>query len=532
MNQLLSNILKLAAGAALALTLSTQALAFPDRVREQEILKVDLPGLIPTSELGVVVVMPASCAGVEVSLLCQQFRDFKPRPQDPYAYAALEGLGRSRSIAGQVQALPAAQRERRFVMIVDWAYATQRSKSWDLFYLNGEVAVYDQRERKVVWHAIALQDSIKTEQSFAKAAGDYIYYKAVLGPLLYARTMESAGGKGFVMQSVTSTQQAGAGSLVIFNERGKFDDRPGEGSVNVSIERLPKQPGVYAFSVNLPLHSYLALSVPPGRYRINHAHKAEIEVDVLTGQRLAHELSYGFYNSSRIAEVSGENFAKLSVASRNFLLPDLVARNRYSGALAWSDIAPGDEPVLVPASAAVPDAAPAAARPANRTDRATARVRFLGNIGVKIDFYENRMCFRGDATGTDVSGADAGSWAWVKGKSESVSVGMPDTDASLAIKAKAKGKRSYYREFEIAAGKPVSVGMTDSFQTFGANAGTTSCTSGRSFIPAAGADYEASFVWSDGGCTLKVAELSVEQEQVRQLPVELARVPECRGTAR
>jgi hypothetical protein len=518
-----SNAVQGIAAVVIGLCLATQAYAFPDSVREREILQVDLAGSIPDAELSVVVMMPESCSGVEKTLLCQQFRAFTPGTDKKYIYSVQDASSKRKSISGQVQVLPAATRERRFVMLVDWTYSTERRKSQDYLELNGEVTIYDQLEKKVVWHAIALRSVIKMEETFADAASRFLTYDAISGAQFYGRMVEAAKANGFGMQAASSVPQANAGILVIFNQRvysfGGFN------SDIVVVKSIGKPAEASPVWFAMSGGAYMALSVPPGKYLVSYGHKKEIEIEVSAQQRRAYELTLGFSNSYGIREVSGEALAKLSTTSRNFLLPDVVSPNRYHGALAWSDIAPGDQPA-VPATVA-----PAAVLQPVRAARATARLRFFGNLGTKIDFYENRMCYRGDAKGTDVSGADGAAWAWLKGKNESYGVGMPDTQITLAIKAKPKGGRySYYREFEIQAGKPMSVGMSDAI-TYGV--GTpgehkVSCQSGRSFIPVAGADYEVSFEMNNDGCTANVREISIEDEHVRHFPVELARVRECR----
>lgn len=527
MKRISNAVLGLASAGVIGLCVPTQAYAFPDSVREQEIFKVDLAGRIPEAELSVVVVMPPSCPGVEMTLLCQQFKDFVPAADEKFNYFAMDGISKQKSIAGQVQALPAATRERRFVMLVDWTYSTKRVKSLDYLYLNGEVAIYDQTERKVVWHAIALKNTFKTEKTFGEVVKSYLTYQAILNAQFHGRMVENTKANGFAMQAATSAPQANTGSLVIFNQRARNGDALDMLPDLVQVEPVVKPATPMPVWFTMPAGTYIALSLPPGKYRIGHAHKEQIEVEVAAQQRRAYELTLGFYNSKGIKEVTGEELAKLSSASRNFLLPDLVARNRYSGALAWADIAPGDQPAVAATVAPPPVAAPAVRQPA-RAARATARIRFYGALGTKIDFYENRMCYRGSAKGTDVSGADGADWGWLKGKNESYGVGMPDTQVTLAIKAKPKGgKYTYYREFEIPAGKPVSVGMSDSYRYGVNNQSTASCKSGRSFIPVAGADYEARFEWPKDVCMATVSEIAVEDDQVRHFPVELARVPEC-----
>lgn len=504
--------------------------AFPDSVRDVEILSVNLAGRIAEEALTVVVVMPESCAGVEQTLVCQQFIKFVPAPNEKFAYAALGGIKKLKSISGQVQALPESLKDRRFVMLVDWTLSIEKGKSLDYLYLNGEVAVYDQREHKVVWHALALETTLTEEEFFGKAVEKYLTIKAIGDVQIYGRMIEHAKANGFGMQGLTNGTKADAGSsLVIFNRRVESSRKKGMSFDSVEIEPLPKPTVPSPMSLRMPSGTYIALSVPPGKYRVSYGRKEEMEVEVGAQQRRAYELTTGFSNSFRMSEVTGGELAKLSSSARNFLLPDSVGGNRYMGELAWSDIPPGAAPA-VPASVIPASVVPAPVRQPVRAARDTARIRFFGKLGTKLDFYENRMCYRGGAKGTDVSGADGADWAWLKAKGESNSIGMPDTDATLRIKAKTKAGRDdpYFREFEIAAGKPVTIAMSDSFTINGGLSGqsTLSCQVGGSFIPAAGGDYEATFEMTDR-CVVHVREISVEDDQVRQFPVEITRVHKC-----
>lgn len=533
----MNGMLKLTSACMLGAVLASHAIAAPDSIRTHEVLKVDLSASIPEDQLSVVVAMPAACPGVELSLICQRFKDFKPEPKDKYAYAALDGLVKPTSIADQVQALPAEVKTRRYVMLVDWTYVSKRVKSSDFVYLNGEVGVYDQQERKVVWHAIELYNTYKIGTGFADAASGFITYRATGGLRYYGRTIDNMKKAGYALQPLASLPQGDAGNLVIFNERGTADDDSSLSPASVTVNPSPKPPGNSLVWFDLPKGSYFSLSLPPGKYVISHWHKEEFEVDIAPQQRRTYLLSDGMFRARNVAEVSAQEFANLASTSRNLMQPDAVARNRYSGTLAWSDTLQGERPMAVvkPVMAGVvAAAAPAAAqRPLARSSRPTARVRFLGAAGTKINFYEDRLCFGSTTPGTDVSAADGAYLGWLRGKNESVSVGMPDTEITSAIKANPKkGPFTYYREFEVAAGKAVSIGMSAS-RTYSSMQGTTeaSCKSGRAFVPAAGADYEASFRWGGGNCSVDIKEIGVEQGaepgELLHYPVETVKAGSC-----
>lgn len=541
MKQIMKGMLKVTSACMLSAVLASQAIAAPDSIRTHEVLKVDLSGSIAQEQLSVVVAMPAACPGVELSLICQQFREFKPKTDDKYVYAALDGLVKPASIADQVQALPAAVKARRYVMLVDWAYVSKRVKSSDYVYLNGEVGVYDQQERKVVWHSIELYNTYKIDTGFADAASSFITYDATGGIKYYGRTIDNMKKVGYALHPLASLPQGDAGNLVIFNERGTADDDSSLRSALVTVNPSPKPPGNSLVWFHVPKGSYFSLSLPPGKYVISHWHKEEFEVEIAPQQRRAYLLSDGMFRGRNVTEVSGQEFANMASTSRNLMQPDTVARNRYSGTPAWSDTPQGEKAAAVARpvtpdviAAAVPaPAAAAAQRSPARSSRRTARIRFLGAAGTKIKFYENRLCFGSTTPGTDVSGADGAYLGWLRGKNESVSVGMPDTEITSAIQANPKkGHFTYYREFEVAAGKAVSIGMSAS-RTYSSMQGTTeaSCQSGRAFVPAAGADYEASFQWGGGRCSVDIKEIGVEQGaepgELRQYPVETVKATSC-----
>ena len=139
--------------------------------------------------------------------------------------------------------------------------------------------------------------------------------------------------------------------------------------------------------------------------------------------------------------------------------------------------------------AEVAGSAPAASESeasAKAAEAGSARIRLFGRNGFIVDFFENSMCFGGDAK-TSVSGSLGSTFSSFLGKQKSVSLGIKDTPNTLSMASKdAPFSKGYFREYKVAAGQPLTLKMSYALPQ------AMSCGPiGKTFIPQAGKDYEA-----------------------------------------
>ncbi len=204
------------AGAIFLGMTATSTYAAPAQLSRPEILKADLSEWLKPADLAMIVFMPQTCEGRDLAAVCNQFRQFAPSSKSAL-YRAEDGIAKRRSIAGQVQALPAALQERRYVMLLDWKYRFLNGQVRSLFSLNGEVVVYDQVEKKVVWHAVALYETDAASEALAR---NFIN-RAVLGVMTsYVTEQRLAAKLGIGIRDLAAaTEQGKDYNLVIFNRR-------------------------------------------------------------------------------------------------------------------------------------------------------------------------------------------------------------------------------------------------------------------------------------------------------------------------
>jgi hypothetical protein len=524
--KLLSPALLALAVSGLALT-APSAHAFPQELAKAELFKADLAAPIPAEEMSVVVMLPASCFGLEKEALCKAFREVAPRPPYPFkhAYAVADAaIPRLNSVAAQVGALPDAMKARRYVVLVDWMLTLERPRNVDYAYVNGEVAVYDQKERKLLWHALAFTWSGGDVASMGRAA-DFFLSDALHPIWRYGRMVQYAAANGVALRTLAAgapTAAAGDYNLVVFNRHPDSSGMKSPSTAELTIVAPGQQPISAPLNFRMPADTYVALQLPAGKYRLNHSYKEGIDIEIGPGQPQAYEISRGMFASTQVKAVEPERIGKLAMVTRNIALPDPSARDRYAGPLAWADVQAGPQPAA--------GAAAAMAAPARRAGD-NARIRFYGsNGGARIDFYQPAMCYRGSAKGTDVSLEDGTNWAAVRGKWQSIAIGMPDTPRTRAIKAPANpALREYYREFEVKANAPLTVGMSDRFTTYSGQTRTIGvCEAGVSFMPQPGGDYEVSFAMDNDRCRAIVKEIRVAADGgVTESAPELSRARIC-----
>lgn len=514
------------------LLVAVPAHAFPDRPTYEELLKVDLPEQIADSDLSVVVMMPASCFGTDKTIICKQFRQYQPEDKPAYAYAVAEStVPKLASVPAQVAALPDAMRQRRFVVLLDWEMHTVPSTGAISAQLYGELVVYDQQQKKVVWHSLAYSATPTLEKYIGDAARFYLF--SVGDVIHYRRMLDHAAAKGIGVRGVDAGAQGEAGyNLLVFNSRNQRGDSVQPSTARINIESGPGATRYAPMSFSMPESTYVALRLPQGKYRLEHDYKAEIEVEI-GAQPKAYQLTGRDYGKSKASEVDAKTLALLSGSMRNLLLPDPAAREHYRGPLAWSDAAaepamPAPNAAAAAANAAADAAVAAAMASAGapvRATRSTARIRFYGyRGGHRMEFYQPSMCYRGGATGTDVTMGEGSTFGGMFAKSRSVSIGMPERPRTLAIKSRPKSE-TYYREFEIAANQPLTIGMSEARKS---GDRIYKCETGASLMPLAGADYEADFRMTDAGCFLIVKEIGLVDSVVTEYPVEVARAPVCK----
>lgn len=499
--------------------------AFPQNLAKPELFKADIAAPIPREEMSVVVMLPASCFGLEKEALCKAFREVAPRPPYPFkhAYAVADAaIPRLNSVAAQVEALPAAMKARRYVVLIDWMLTLERPRNVDYAYVNGEVAVYDQREGKLLWHALAFTWSTADVASMSKAP-DYFLGDALHPIWRYGRMAQYARANGIHLRAPgAATPGAGDYNLLVFNRYPDGSDIKHASTAELTIVAPGQEPISAPLNFTMPPETYVALQLPAGKYRLNYRYKDGIDIEVGPGQPQAYEIGKGMFNSTNAKPIDPEWIGKILAVTRNIALPDPSARGRYSGPLAWADVPAGAQ-----AAAAVVAPAPAPARRASDT----ARIRFYGsNGGPRIDFYQPAMCYRGSAQGTDVSLEDGTNWAAIRGKWQSIAIGMPDTARSRAVKAPANpALREYYREFEVKANAPLTVGMSERFTVYkGQIKMIGSCDAGVSFVPQPGADYEVSYAIQEDRCRAIVKEIRVAADgEVAELAPELSRARTC-----
>lgn len=190
----------------------------------------------------------------------------------------------------------------------------------------------------------------------------------------------------------------------------------------------------------------------------------------------------------------------------------LAASLCATGLLALSAMARAD-------TSPVPDAA------------ASARIRLFGQNGISVKFYRNSACYKSGLFGSGgaevVSGGAGDAFLSLLGASSNTRIGMPDSPATRNLSARSGVlSKAYFKEYSVAAGEPLTV-----LTSFRDVSGYYCKNIARSFVPEAGADYEASMdlSFAHGTCELSVRRIQTEGEQVVLLPLDNAvSADECR----
>lgn len=326
--------LALACAIVLGMT-NTSTHAAPAQWSRPEILKADLSEWLKPADLTMLVFMPTSCEGRDLAAVCRQFRQFAPSSESAL-YRAVDDIAKRRSIVGQVQALPAALRERRYVMLLDWKYRFLSGQVRSLFSLNGEVVVYDQVEKKVVWHAVALYETDAASEALAR---NFIN-RAVLGVMTsYVTEHRLAAKLGIEIRDLSAAAEPGKDyNVVIFNRRQDGAKLVESASASVAIRPIaPDSP--HALQLIMPADTHVALKMPHGKFRIESM-KQKVEPDA-GSHVLAYRLGTGGFLGPdfTIEEVRPDAFEQERRATRNVLVPDVSeASQRRLGELSWADV--------------------------------------------------------------------------------------------------------------------------------------------------------------------------------------------------
>lgn len=159
-------------------------------------------------------------------------------------------------------------------------------------------------------------------------------------------------------------------------------------------------------------------------------------------------------------------------------------------------------------------------------EQGTARLRLFGQNAVMVKYYPNSKCDGGDSV--SVSGGMGDAFSSFIGTAKNQSIGMPETPTTANLAARdGLMSKAYFREYEIAAGQPVTIAM--GFREARA-VDTVSCrTIVTTFVPEKGKDYEAGLdIRSrEGVCVQTINEVSAASGGVVLTPVAVARAEAC-----
>ncbi len=159
-----------------------------------------------------------------------------------------------------------------------------------------------------------------------------------------------------------------------------------------------------------------------------------------------------------------------------------------------------------------------------------ARVRFVGQATIDIDFYRNQKCYGGEnKTMVSRKGIDG-----LFTSKKPFSIGMPQTENTKKLSNKdgflpIYVNKAFYREYALAAGEPVTISMS-----YGETTGKTSYSCGVEnsyFVPERDKDYEISVDAepSKGVCVYNISQILSESGEVKVIPLkDRLPAPKCK----
>lgn len=178
----------------------------------------------------------------------------------------------------------------------------------------------------------------------------------------------------------------------------------------------------------------------------------------------------------------------------------------------------------------------------------TARIRLFGQSAVMVKYYPNSKCAKGDSVA--VSGGLGDAFSSFLGTVRNQSIGIPETPNTKNLAARdGMLSKAYFREYEIAAGQPMTIAMgfreaqaappavlpvgtasADRTANMAAPSGAIYCrTIVTTFVPEKGKDYEAALDIrsSEGVCVQTIHEVNNTSDGVALTPVAVARAETC-----
>lgn len=172
----------------------------------------------------------------------------------------------------------------------------------------------------------------------------------------------------------------------------------------------------------------------------------------------------------------------------------------------------------------------ASATPASTAQEAgtgKARIRLFGQNGTTVDFFQNSTCVGSSAARTRVSGGVGDTFSSFLGSVKNTSIGIKETPTTQALSQRdGFVSKAYFREYEIAAGQPLTVSMF--FQSVPTGSHFKCRNLGGTFTPEAGKDYEIALKFRSDQCLASVQEIRQdEQGQVALLDVETRSTAKC-----
>lgn len=172
----------------------------------------------------------------------------------------------------------------------------------------------------------------------------------------------------------------------------------------------------------------------------------------------------------------------------------------------------------------------ASATPAGKAQEAgseKARIRLFGQNGTTVDFFQNSTCVGGSAARTRVSGGVGDAFSSFLGSVKNTSIGIKETPTTQELSQRdGIVSKAYFREYEVAAGQPLTVSMF--FQSVPTGSRFTCRNLGGTFTPEAGKDYEIALKFRSDQCLASIQEIRQdEQGQVALLDVEARSTTKC-----
>lgn len=135
----------------------------------------------------------------------------------------------------------------------------------------------------------------------------------------------------------------------------------------------------------------------------------------------------------------------------------------------------------------------------------TARIRFFGQNGIFVEFYQNSTCIGGSGMKERVSGGMGDAFSSFIGRIKNTSIGMQHTPTIDNLnKRDGFVSKAYFREYEIPANQPIALRMN---YNAGPGLGVSCGDIGGTFIPESGKDYEAGLNFRPGGCYVALQEI-------------------------